>query len=591
MIFLLLGWLAVSCQSPEPPHAGKDVFHLTPHPDPITVPAKLPLVPDTILQTAHFQFLSHGVEDTGAIRPYAEKCEAAFEKIQAFADYGKPLDKVRYHLYNSIEEKGLILQSTAPSQFDLEKWEVHAVLDDIYSQNPCGKENQLLLRKILGQPATPILECGLAIHFMENWQERGYRYWAAKLFKCDALLPLADLFDKNFWNKSSDIILGCQVALFTDFLIQQWGKPGFLKKYPLWQPTPAETATLQPLWEAYLSAQFPTLPDETKSGEGPASLPYLKGFNFAHEGYRMHNGYGSKKADMALANMKNSLGANAVAIIPYSFLQNPNVPVPVPVVKHSGAETDEAVIHTCVSSKKLGLKVMLKPQIWMGGGRWPGDIEMQDEKDWEAFFKYYNHWIIHYAILAELYDVDLLCLGTEMVKTTTERESDWRKLIQSARKIYHGNLTYAANWGEEFEHIKLWDELDYIGLNCYYPLSQKDNPSDRELVQSFEGILKKVKKVSEQFRKPVIFTEIGFASVEAPWKKPHEDWGDLSFNADHQKRCYEVVFKCIEGKPWCRGILWWKFPSDMDSRRRRDTDFSPYNKPAEGVVKKWFGKI
>ncbi len=591
LAFIFLAGFALACQSHEA-RLDDDSDYLVSLKNNTYQPLdSLPYKPDSILQTAHFQFLAHGLKDTAMIGCLAEKCEATFEKIIAFTGYKQPLPKVQYHLYPSIEEKGLLLQSTQPSQFELEKWEVHSVLDDIYSENPCGKEGQMLLRRVLGQPATPILECGMAVHLSENWQKKGYRLWASMLYKSEGLLPLQDMFDENFWEQSSEIILGCQMALFTDFLLQEWGKQSFLKKYPSWKPSKAEIDTLQPLWSGFLKQQFDNQPVETNIVDPSPPLPYLKGFNFAHEGYRMHNGYGSRKADEALWKMQQDLGVNAVAVIPYSFLKNPNTAVPIPVVKHSGAETDEAVIHTCMSAKKLGLTVMLKPQIWLGGGSWPGDIAMKSDQDWEAFFKYYKHWMLHYAILAELYGIDLLCLGTEMVKTTAAREQDWRSLIRSVRKIYHGKLTYAANWGEEFENFQLWGELDFIGLNCYYPLSPKDNPSDRELERAFEGILKKIKKISEANGKPVIFSEIGFASVEAPWKQPHEDWGDLKHNAEHQKRCYEIVFKCLENQAWCQGILWWKFPSDMESKRRRNTNFSPYGKPAEAVVKEWFGKM
>jgi hypothetical protein len=583
------GW---ACQAPEARNYDESDYHFGIKNDGHPPSTLLPQQPDSVLQTAHFQFFAHGLLDTAPIMRHAEKCEAIFDSVSAFTGVSPSLPRVNYHLYRSIEEKGLMLQNTQPSQFDAENWEVHTVLNDIYSENPCGKEGQLLLRKLLGEAATPILECGLALHFSKDWQKKGYKYWAAKLYKGGGLLPLQDLFDASFWEKSSEIILGCQTAVFVDFLLQQWGRQAFLKNYPTWKPSQADLDNIGPLWAAFLEQQFGEPQAETSSHRPEqAPLPYLKGFNFAHEGYRMHNGYGSQKADDALLEMKESLFVNAVAIVPYSFLKNPNTAVPIPVVKRSGTETDEAVVHTCVSSKKLGLTVMLKPQLWLGGGSWPGDIAMPSDEDWDTFFKFYKHWILHYAMLAEIYDLDVLCLGTEMVKTTAAREKDWRELIRSVRQVYRGQLTYAANWGEEFENIQLWDELDFIGLNCYYPLSAKDNPSDRELENAFEGILKKAKKKSEAYGKPLIFTEIGFASVQAPWKKPHEDWGELTYNAEHQKRCYEIVFKCLENQAWCQGILWWKFPSDMYGHRRRETTFSPFGKPAAEVVRQWFGKM
>ena len=83
---------------------------------------------------------------------------------------------------------------------------------------------------------------------------------------------------------------------------------------------------------------------------------------------------------------------------------------------------------------------------------------------------------------------------------------------------------------DEFEKVGFWDELDFIGLNSYYPLSKQDNPSKRELSKNFEGIKNKIKKVHKAHQKPIVFTEIGFRSIDAPWKNPHAE-GDDSFNA------------------------------------------------------------
>jgi hypothetical protein len=56
---------------------------------------------------------------------------------------------------------------------------------------------------------------------------------------------------------------------------------------------------------------------------------------------------------------------------------------------------------------------------------------------------------------------------------TTEREDEWRALISNIRKVYSGKLIYAANFHEEYEHVKFWDALDYIGVQAYFSLAIK----------------------------------------------------------------------------------------------------------------------
>ena len=232
---------------------------------------------------------------------------------------------------------------------------------------------------------------------------------------------------------------------------------------------------------------------------------------------------------------------------------------------------------------------VLKPQVWVGGGSWPGDIEMSNEGDWNKFFDKYYRWIRHYALLAEIHNMDALCLGVEFTKATLGHGDQWRNMIQKTRGLFNGQLTYAANWGSEFENIDFWDELDFIGLNCYYPLSKNDNPTKAELKANFDKVITKIEKVHTKFKKPIVFTEIGFRSIDAPWKNPHAE-GDDSFNEDHQQLCYEVVHKGIKDQLWCSGILWWKFPSYLEYRGRENSAFTPNNKKAEETVKKWFSK-
>lgn len=552
----------------------------------------LPVHGDTVLQSGHFQFIAHGEVDDAALKQLAENGQAAWQQIAQFTGSKSPPPVFAHHLYPSSEVKGLLLKNTNLTHVDFDKKEAHTVLDEHSPGIFNGMENELLLRHLLGKPQSLVLEHGLAIRFGKDWQRSGYRYWSAKLATSGNLLPLTELFDAATWEDGgAPLQAWCLSASLTVFLEEKWGRQPFLQKYPNWKPGDAELKALEPDWQQFMAKQaagFPTIFEKEKTGTAK-DLPYLKGFNFAHEGYQIFNGYGSREADGTLDGL-GRMGANAVAIVPYSFMRAPRQPTRIPIMQRPGTENDEAVIHSAQHAKMLGMAVVLKPQIWMRDGKWPGDIGMDNEADWQAFFRYYNRWMVHYAIMAETYHWDALCIGTEMVQTTLQREADWRALIQQIRGVYNGQLTYAANWGDEFEKTTLWEDLDFIGLNCYYPLSQKADPSDRELSRSMTDVIEKIDKVCGRYRKKLVFTEIGFPSVKSPWKKPHEDWGDnLQFDAQDQRRCYETVLRAIEGKEWCGGVLWWKCHSTANQRRKRDTDFTPFGKAAEAVVRGWLG--
>ncbi len=612
ILLLMLLFVQTGCRTdgqvsktPDTPNAGS--FRQKNPPEYLL--ASLPKAGKLALQTPHFQFLAHGVKDTSAISEYARHCETAIMRVQQFA--GKPEDDspTPVHLYRTAEEKGLLLRNTDRAEVDFEKNELHVVLSAAYRSSIfSGEENRLPLRQVLGEPKMAALERGLAIYFTKNWQQKGYEHWAAALVAAGASLRPDELLDEEFCEKISPLITGCQSAVFVDFLMKKWGKAAFLEKYAGWEPLPEELAALEPEWSqhlqkvAALAAKNPNpVVSRSVSANPKSEIPiaigtnpqsetsnpkFLKGFNFAHEGYGIFDGYGSRMADSSLSKMQ-TMGVNAVSIVPYTFMRNPKSPAPLPVLGRPGTENDESVVQSAFDARQRGMTVMMKPQIWVGHNYWTGDIEFEKEEDWRSFFRLYSLWILHYALLGELHDWEMLCIGTELVQTT-RRDADWRALIANVRKIYGGQLTYAANWGEEFEKLAFWDALDFIGLNCYYPLSKKDDPSDRELRKGFAAVLSISKKVRERFGKPLIFTEIGFASQPATWKEPHKDDRSGYYDGEAQRRCYSVVAEALKSWDGCAGIFWWKFPTRLDYRGFENTDFTPNNKPAEEVVRGWF---
>ena len=539
----------------------------------------------TVYTSDHYDFVSHQNAISAAdVKPIAKSIEKTTKTILDFSEAPTEIPKITYNIYKSSEEKGLMTGNSDQAHFDTITNSVHTVINEAYTDNFIEKENALLTHNLLGISKTKALEKGLPIYFTKQWQMEGYAYWSARLFESGNIPSLGELLNNASLKIESPLIADDMSATLVGFLLEHWGKKTFLQRYANWMPSEKDIAELDTGWQKYLADNLRKYPKKERSS---TKLPYLKGFNFAHEGYSIYNGYGGRKATEALEKMKG-LGSNAMAIVPYSFIRDKNQPIPFRFSDNAGSENDASIVHSTFQAEKLGMITLLKPQVFAGNS-WPGDVEMLKEKDWDAFFNYYRKWIRHYAFLAEIHQMDALCVGVEFTKATLSHEEDWRKIFRSLRGLYQGKLTYAANWGAEFEKVGFWDELDFIGLNCYYPLSKNDTPDKAEMIANFDSIKTKIKKVYAKFKKPIVFTEIGFRSINAPWKNPHAE-GDDSFNTADQKLCYEVVFEGIADEPWCGGILWWKFPSYLEYRGIENSAFTPNNKPAEETVKEWFSK-
>jgi hypothetical protein len=296
---------------------------------------------------------------------------------------------------------------------------------------------------------------------------------------------------------------------------------------------------------------------------------FQKGVNFTAE----RDGYDSPHGPKILAGLRG-YGVNSIAFVPYGFTRSGTPTVRFP----SGDERDEAIEALAVEARRLGLKIMLKPQIWTNRG-FPGELDFPDSAERARWFAAYGDFVDHYAKLATRIRTDIFCVGTEFGKLSAH-EKEWRALIKRARTHYKGALVYAAIQGPEFENLKFWDALDYIGLNNYYPLPDS---------LSTDEVVRKVEAVHRKYRKPVIFPEAGFASLEAPHRAP---WDETrrKLSPEDQARAYEAVFRGFYNKPWFYGVYWWKVGCDGYGGPT-DGSHTPWGKPAMDVIAKWYKSL
>lgn len=295
---------------------------------------------------------------------------------------------------------------------------------------------------------------------------------------------------------------------------------------------------------------------------------FQKGINFTAEG---PVGY-SVSASGRMLDRVASYGVNAIALVPYGFYRASDVSI-----RFGGAnmEAPELIEGVAALAHARGIKVMLKPQIWSRNS-FPGNIEVSGRIRRAKFFEQYRRFLEFYAQLATRIHADIFCVGVELAKMT-QYEAEWRTLIARARQLYAGPLVYAAIQGPEFENIRFWDALDYIGLNNYYPL-----PDDL----STHAVVRKVEAVERRFKRPVIFPEAGFCSMKAPHRAPWDET-PRELSLVDQARCYEAIFRAFYRKPWFKGVYWWKVGTN-GTGGPQDGSHTPWGKPAMDVLSKWY---
>lgn len=284
------------------------------------------------------------------------------------------------------------------------------------------------------------------------------------------------------------------------------------------------------------------------------------------------------------------LNSNWVALVPYAFQRNEDCAVHYNEKGRWWGENIEGIVSSILLAKDAGLKVMLKPQIYIHG-KWTGDIDCRTNTDWGKWEKEYTDYTLKFAKIAQENGVEMLCFGTELKNPIKERPAYFLNLIKQIRAVYKGQLTYAANW-DDYEKVPFWKELDYIGINAYWPLSSTLTPGVPELNAKWKPFVRDMEKFTQKHGKKVVFTEFGYLSVDrSAWKSWEVQYKleKQALNEQAQANAFESLFASLSEKKWWSGGFIWKwYPANMGHEGQMPKDFTPQGKIAQTVIEKWF---
>jgi len=259
----------------------------------------------------------------------------------------------------------------------------------------------------------------------------------------------------------------------------------------------------------------------------------------------------------------------------------------------SGTPTDASLERVIQKAHALGLKVMLKPHVDLANDpqHYRGEIGPAfTAADWTAWFASYRPFILHYAALAARTGCEMFSVGCEL-GTTAVHADEWRRILSEVRAVYSGPLTYADNQVESDPNaVTWWDAVDYIGQDAYPTLTQVVHPTVDNLAAGWGPFRQKLQALSQKWGKPLILTEIGARSVlggaQNPWDWQRQGPVDLSV----QENFYEAALRACSGQSWLAGMYWWQWGPDPDEGGTADTGYTPHGKPAEPVLRTWYGR-
>jgi hypothetical protein len=302
-------------------------------------------------------------------------------------------------------------------------------------------------------------------------------------------------------------------------------------------------------------------------------------------------GYGTAKGRAALEEAR-AMGATWVAITPFGRVWDLEG-VGVGLVFEAPLEQNTRDIERTIDqAHAAGLKVMLVPHLWVEKGGWRALIDPGDDAGWTRWSASYRRFLLHWTEVAQAKKVDLLSVGVELRSwVTTSRVASFRAIIEDVRARYDGPLTYSANWDDVAQTL-IWDELDLIGINAFYPLTKKEDARYVDLAVGARAVAADLAQLASTWQRPVVLTEMGYTTridpALRPWEWP-DKMSDVTIDERAQAIAYRALLAPLVDEPWCAGFFVWRTYADpQDVSQEAEWGFSPRGKMAELVLRDAF---
>jgi hypothetical protein len=341
----------------------------------------------------------------------------------------------------------------------------------------------------------------------------------------------------------------------------------------------------------------------------------FKGFNYVSY---YNGGYANADSLPALAGT----GTNAVAL---AFEYGIDVKNSAVYADANYTDSQSVIAATIAEANSRGMSVMVRPLLDFLD---PAKIGSYGVGDWRstynpanaaAFFASYKTMIVAIAQMAQANGAASLSIGAELDQLTGPAYlSYWTDIITSVRAVFSGKLTYSADWDDKISpwqgqhgltagtgdittQVSFWSQLDYLGIDCYAPLSDTASPTLANLIAGWtstpsdptslavtgnQSLISYFAAVATQTGKPLLFTEIGYESASDAAKQPSGSSTNV-YDPALQTSLYSAFFQAWQqsGNNSLLGVYFWNWdPNAAEVGPGNGPNFSPQGQPAQTVV-------
>jgi hypothetical protein len=303
------------------------------------------------------------------------------------------------------------------------------------------------------------------------------------------------------------------------------------------------------------------------------------------------HGYGSDASGRAMDESR-ALGASWVSLTPFGRVRDLTPEGIDMTFEAPFVDNRAAVIAAARQAHDRGLRVLLVPHLWVESGEWRALIDPGNPEGWKRWADDYRAFLLAWAEVAREADIEMLSVGVELRSwVTTPRVELMTPIIADVRAAYSGLLTYSANW-DDVEQTLLWDAVDLVGINAFYPLADRDGAGYLDLADGGLRVARELGSFAADVRKPVLLTEVGYTTRADPAVRPWE-WPDgmrgVAVDEEAQAVAYSALLGPMIHAEWCAGFFVWRYYADPeDVSQEAAWGFSPRGKLAEVVLRDAF---
>ena len=308
-------------------------------------------------------------------------------------------------------------------------------------------------------------------------------------------------------------------------------------------------------------------------------------------GYHAGVGYGSPAFDRSLQEAQE-MGATWIALTPFGRVGDLAARGIDPTFEAPFARNRADVERAIAIAHARGLRVMLVPHLWVESGEWRGLMNPGSDAAWARWAESYEGFLAGWARVAEASHAEMLSAGVELrTWVTTARAPSFERILRDVRRVYHGLVTYSANW-DDVDDTVILGSIDVIGVNAFYPLADAEGAPEAVLAAHGAAIRDRVHKLATTWAKPVLFTEIGYTTRPDPAVRPWE-WPDAMAAVVVDERAQAAAYRALIGpeldEPDFAGFFVWRLYADPDdTSQEAPWGFSPRGKLAEIVLRDAF---